>query len=126
MMGSIDAWFYKYISGIQLNEDNPAYAVFTVKPTILKGLEFANAELETIKGTVSSSWKKEAGKFVLNVEVPFNTRANVFVPGPQSAELMENGDLAKDIDGLKYIEYSNGAHQIQVHSGRYSFTIDLN
>ncbi|MDB4583596.1 glycoside hydrolase family 78 protein [Draconibacterium sp.] len=121
MMGSIDAWFYKYITGIQLDKNNPAYSVFTVKPTILKGLEFANAELETIKGTVSSSWKKEAGELTLNVTVPFNTTANVFVPGNKDAECYENGVSVKNIEGVEYIGYSNGVHQLKVQSGSYSF-----
>ena len=86
-------------------------------------MEFANTTLETLKGTDSLSWKKEAGKFILNVEVPFNTAANVFIPGDEKAEIQENGVLVTTVEGVKYIGYSNGAHQLIVQSGSYSFSV---
>jgi alpha-L-rhamnosidase len=123
MMGSIDAWFYKYIAGIQLDEENPAYKSFNIKPLLLDGLGHASANLETIKGTVSSSWKKEDGKLTLNIDIPFNTSANVFVPANERVEVRENGKLAKDAEGVEYIGYSEGANHYKVQSGKYSFTL---
>lgn len=126
MMGSIDAWFYKYIAGIQLDEENPAYSIFNIKPILLDGLNYANASVETIKGTVSSSWEKEPGKFTLNVEVPFNTLAKVNIPDSKNAGLLEGGNPIENAEGVEYIGYSNGVHLLNVHSGNYLFTIDLN
>ena len=126
MMGSIDAWFYKYITGIQLDENNPAYSEFSIKPILLEGLNFANANLETIKGNIATSWKKEAGKLALNVKVPFNTVANVSVPGSEDAKCTENGSLVKNVEGVEYLGYAKGAHQLKVQSGNYTFSIDLN
>jgi alpha-L-rhamnosidase len=126
MMGSIDAWFYKYLAGIQLDEENPAYSSFTIKPLLLKGLDFANAKLETIKGTVSSSWKKEAGNLTIKIEVPFNTLATVHIPASKNVEIFENGIPLKNADGIEFVKYSNGVHQIKVPSGNYVFTMNQN
>lgn len=123
MLGSIDAWFYKYITGIQLDEKNPAYSSFTIKPLLLKGLDFANSKLETIKGTISSSWKKEAGKLILGIEIPFNTSAIVHIPGGEKETILESGIQLKDIEGIEYIGYSDGVHKIKVQSGSYLFTV---
>jgi len=125
-MGSIDAWFYKYLAGIQLDEESPAYSSFTIKPLILNGLDFANAKLETIKGTVSSSWKKEVGNLILKIDVPFNTMATVHIPANKNVEIFENGIPLKNADGIEYINYSNGVHQIKVPSGNYVFTMNQN
>ncbi len=48
MMGSIDAWFYRYIAGIQLDEKNPAYASFIIKPQLVDSLNSAKSSIETI------------------------------------------------------------------------------
>ena len=82
--------------------------------------------METIKGNIATSWKKEAGKLTLNVKVPFNTTANVSVPGDQNAECTENDVSIKKVEGVEYLGYSKGAHQLKVQSGDYSFSIDLN
>ena len=93
---------------------------------LLEGLDYANAKLETIKGTVCSSWKKEASKLTLKIEVPFNTLATVHIPAKKNVEIFENGIPLKNTEGIEYINYSKGAHQIKVPSGKYVFTINQN
>ena len=116
MIGSIDAWFYKYIAGIQLDENNPAYSVFTIKPFLPEGLNYANAKIGTIRGTISSRWKKEAGKFTLEVEVPFNTSAYINIPAGKDDPLVESGYPVTPADHIKYTGYSEGHHQLEVRS----------
>jgi alpha-L-rhamnosidase len=123
MMGSIDAWFYKYIAGIQIDETKPGFSEFFIKPHFLNGLTHAEGKTETIRGTVSSKWKLEPGKITLEVEVPFNTAATVFIPEIESAKINESGNPLKDVEGIEYIGYSEGTHQVKVYSGKYKFTI---
>ena len=125
MMGSIDAWFYKYVAGIQPDETKPAFSEFTIKPNLLNGLTYAEGKTETIRGTVSSKWKVESGKFVLEVEVPFNTWAKVFVPANENAELFEGDKPVKEAEGVEYIGYSEGMHSLKVSSGKYKFLSEL-
>jgi len=123
MMGSIDAWFYKYIAGIQPDENYPAYFDFKIKPFIPEGLNFANAKIETLRGTIYSGWKKEPGKLILKVEVPFNTSALITIPGEQSDSLSEGGLSLNKSDEVDYTGYSEGSHQVRVHSGKYEIQI---
>jgi alpha-L-rhamnosidase len=123
MMGSIDAWFYKYIAGIQLDETKPAFSSFIIKPNLLNGLTYAEGSTETIRGTVSSKWKSEPGKFMLEVEVPFNTTAKVFIPGKKEDKILEDGNELKDAKGVEYVEYKEGRHFLKVNSGKYKFEL---
>jgi alpha-L-rhamnosidase len=125
MMGSIDAWFYKYVAGIQPDETKPAFSEFIIKPHVLNGLTYAEGKTETIRGTVSSKWKVESGKFVLEVEVPFNNWAKVFVPANENAELFEGDKPVKEAEGVEYIGYSEGMHSLKVSSGKYKFLSEL-
>lgn len=124
MMGSIDAWFYKYIAGIQPKEQNPAFSEFTIKPTILEGLDHAEAGTETIRGKIASKWKIENDKFSLDIEVPFNTSANVFIPGDENGVLREGEKALENVEGVEYIGFVNGMYHLKVNSGKYHFTLE--
>jgi alpha-L-rhamnosidase len=126
MMGSIDAWFYKYIAGIQPDENFPAFASFVIKPLRLDSLGSAKADIETIRGTISSVWKRMNGHFSLKVEVPFNTTAMVYIPGNKGDEIMEGGLPIVQAAGVEYLGFKEGANIIKVHSGCYSFTAGKN
>lgn len=126
MMGSIDAWFYKYIAGIQLDELNPAFAEFQVKPLALDSLAKGKAQIETLRGKLRSEWVSYPGLFSLKLEVPFNTVAKVFLPGNERDKVKEVGSSLKHVDGIEYLGFKDGAHQMRVHSGKYEFTTSKN
>jgi alpha-L-rhamnosidase len=124
MMGSIDAWFYKYLAGIQPDPNYPAFSSFKVKPFIPDSLNFVKAKVETIRGTISSQWKIENGMFTLDVEVPFNTSAVIYVPGNSYEEVKESGKPLSESEGAEYIGHDGGYHKMKVGSGKYLFTIN--
>jgi len=123
MMGSIDAWFYKYIAGIQLNESYPAFKTFTIKPILVDSLGSGKGELMTLRGKVGSEWRRSPGLFTLKVQVPFNTSAVVYLPGSDGDVLTENEVSLKTEKGIEYLGFSEGRHQIRVHSGVYNFKV---
>ena len=126
MMGSIDAWFYKYITGIQLDEKNPAFSSFVVRPLILESLGSARAKIETIRGTISSAWQSHNGKYTIDVEVPFNSTAMVYIPVSSTEIIREGGIPAEKAVGVEAKGYKNGAFIFKVHSGSYSFSTSKN
>jgi len=126
MMGSIDAWFYRYITGIQPEEKNPAYASFMVKPLLLDSLHSAKSEVETMRGKISSEWKMHDGQFTLKIEVPFNTTALISIPSKKNTEITEGGIPVSQVAGIENIGYEDGAYLIKVHSGNYLFVSSTN
>lgn len=123
MMGSIDAWFYKYIAGIQLDEMNPAFGSFQIKPILVDGLGRGKGDVMTLRGKVGSEWRRSPGLFTLKVQVPFNTSAMVYLPGSNGDVLTENEASLKTVNGIEYLGFSEGRHQIRVHSGVYNFKV---
>jgi alpha-L-rhamnosidase len=122
MMGSIDAWFYKYIAGIRQDESSPAFSAFRVQPLILDSLYSAQATIETLRGTISSQWKLDTERFSLRVEIPFNTTAEVYVPGSPDEEVKESGKSLGESAGTEYLGYDGKYHKIKVGAGKYTFT----
>ena len=121
MMGSIDAWFYKYIAGIQLDQDNPAFRSFQIKPVWLYGLEQGKGEVRSLRGRVGSEWERRPGLFTLKVQVPFNTTAKVYLPGNETDEITEGEKPLREVEGVQYLGFKDGAHLLLVHSGIYTF-----
>jgi alpha-L-rhamnosidase len=126
MMGSIDAWFYRYIAGIQSDEKNAAFSSFIVKPQLLDSLGSAKSRIETMRGTISSEWKNDNGQFTLKIGVPFNTTAIVYIPTKENKEITEGGIPISQVEGIENLGYKNDAYLIKVHSGNYVFTTHKN
>jgi len=122
MMGSIDSWFYKALGGIQLMEAHPAFEQFVIKPFMADGLTNANASTETIRGMVSSSWSKSVDGFNMEVDIPFNCSALVYVPSDENQKIFESGSEISESDIITFLEFSQGYQVFQVPSGKYHFT----
>lgn len=124
MMGSIDAWFYGTLAGIRLDESKPAYREFTIRPYIPEGLTRTAARIDTLRGTISSSWERTGGRHVtLEVVIPFNTAATVHVPASMSDTVTETGGGAAvpAAEVVRFLRYEDGYAVFRVPSGRYRF-----
>ena len=78
--GAIGDWMYKVVAGIDFGGSGPGFKKILIKPVPGGGLTHAAATHESMYGTISSAWKIEGGKVVLEVEIPPNTTAEVFAP----------------------------------------------
>lgn len=92
--GSIGDWMYRKIAGI--NQLEPGYHRFCVKPMFVKGIEAAEAELESVYGKIVSSWSCKGGKIKVHVEVPANTSAVIYLP--EKDDKLEVGSGAYDYE----------------------------
>lgn len=110
MLGHLMEWFYSGIGGIRNAQDAVAYKTIEIRPQIVGDLTSARVTYESPYGTILSSWKKTGSDFTLDVEVPANSRAIVYLPAGISSVFMESG---KNIRGPK----------IEIGSGKYSFKV---
>lgn len=122
MMGSIDAWFYKALAGIQLIEEKPAFKQFIIKPYFADGLDHVAASTNTLRGKVASNWVKSDNGINLNVEVPFNCTSIVYLPANEETDILESGMNLDDIDEIDFIKFEDGYKIIRIPSGIYNFS----
>ncbi|MBX3086100.1 MAG: family 78 glycoside hydrolase catalytic domain [Anaerolineae bacterium] len=92
--GSIGAWMYNTIAGIEVDLAQPGYKHSIIRPQPGGGLTHASGKLKTLYGTLESSWEFKQGKFKLRVVVPPNTSATVQLPIKDGAKLTLNGKAA--------------------------------
>lgn len=124
MMGSVGSWFYKYVIGINPDIEHPAFGQFTIKPYIFDDLTYVNGSLDTKKGTIVSNWKKQGKSILLNITVPGNSTAVIYVPTTNAKSVVESGRNAAKAPGVKFIKEEGDRMVYQVGSGSYQFKSD--
>jgi len=124
MFGDVSAWFYQYLGGIRLPSTVSAVAArvdpaavafktFIVCPDPVEGLGWVTAEHDSPYGMIRSSWKKEAGTFTLDVDVPVNASATVYLP--------VKPDAANVTADVKPVPSDRDRMAFKVGSGHYRF-----
>jgi alpha-L-rhamnosidase len=121
MMGSVDSWFYRYCLGILPDVRYPGFEKFTIRPSVFRDLNSADGEFASVKGPIKSSWKKENGFFYLDVTVPGNTTATVYVPTKNRDTITESGNPLAEVKGVKFLTSQNEYAVYQIGSGSYHF-----
>ena len=122
--GAIGDWMYRTIAGINIDEKAPGYKKIIIQPHITDSLSFASASLQTYYGKIVSEWKKENGNLRLDVEVPANTTATIYIPASDPNGVSESGKKLSLSSHLQTGEAKNGYVVIKTGSGKYSFAIN--
>ncbi|MGP3977659.1 family 78 glycoside hydrolase catalytic domain [Streptomyces sp. 8N114] len=110
--GSVGQWMYENITGISPKE--PGFRAITVRPRPGGSLRSASARFGSLYGTVATHWTRaEDGKFTLDVTVPVNTTAQVWVPARQREQVTQ--------EGAKFQRIEDGCAVFLTGSGKYRF-----
>ena len=120
-LGSVGAWFYQGLGGIRLDPSAPAFKRIIIKPAVVGDLDWVNCSYQSVRGRVVSNWRREGGKFSLNVTVPVNTTAIVYVPTDNAKDITESDRPAAESKSVKFLRTEDGTAVYSVGSGRYTF-----
>jgi alpha-L-rhamnosidase len=120
--GAVGAWMYSTVAGIDLDPQKPAYKSVLIQPRPGNGITWARAKLESIYGSIESSWRVEGGKLKLDVTIPPNTTATVRVPTSDGASVSEASESGRAPAGVKPVESTDAAVTFELGAGRYAFT----
>jgi alpha-L-rhamnosidase len=116
-LGSVGEWLYRYVAGIDLG--TPGYGRIVIRPCPGGNLTHARGVYDSVRGRISSSWKIEDGRFVLEAFIPPNTTATIYVPSTD--DISEGGRPVHEADGVEFLRAGEGETVLSVGSGRYEF-----
>ena len=116
MMASVDAWFYRYLLGIEPQTEHPGFEQFSLKPYPPTSLAWAEGSLETVKGTVRSAWKRAGRNFSWSVDIPANTKADVSVPAANASGVTVNGKRVKAVQEGGFATFTLGGGHYEIKS----------
>jgi len=120
--GSIGNWLYKNVAGIDMDNSAPAYKRIRIEPKFA-GIEltYAKASYNTMYGKILSSWTLTDEEVKIDLEIPPNTTAEVFLPYATVSDVLESENLLINaIDIGSYFEKEDGVH-LTIGSGVYCF-----
>ncbi|MEW6249709.1 MAG: glycoside hydrolase family 78 protein [Planctomycetota bacterium] len=129
--GCVGEWLFGDVAGINPDEANPGYKHIIIRPQPGPGLTWAAAEYDSIHGRIASRWElpdkrantAAAPALVLQITIPPNTTATVYVPARPDAPVMENGKPADQAEGVQPLRREHDAAVYRVGAGRYRFTV---
>jgi len=114
--GAVGDWMYRTIGGINLDPGNPGAKRVRIAPRPGGGLTRARTSLETLYGTLATSWQLDGQTFRLDVTIPPNTSAEVVLPSAKLEQVREGGHaIAGQQQGDDVL--------VTVGSGKYQFTV---
>jgi alpha-L-rhamnosidase len=93
--GAVISFLHRYMAGIQMLDDGPAYRRFRVAPQPGGGISWARAAHDSPYGRIESFWRIDGGELVLQVVVPPGTTAEVFLPDGQRFEALPGRTVAR-------------------------------
>lgn len=123
MFGEISAWMFKALAGINPDPANPGFKRIIIRPRPIDGLNWVRAEHHCMYGVIRSAWEQKAGSFRLEVTVPINTTAEVWLPSADPALVKVDGKPVTAIGDIKFLRTETGASVFETGSGDYRFEV---
>ncbi len=118
---SIGSWFIQGAGGIRIDESKPGFEHVIIRPGIVGDLKWARTQYQSMAGAIATDWKVDGDTVRLDVTIPANSTATVYVPTSYYGSVTESGRPAAEADGVKFVRTEYGSAVYEIGSGRYSF-----
>lgn len=133
MFGSVGAWFYQALAGIDQEAESTGFRNIRIEPQMVEDLNWASGTVQTIRGTISASWWRTPSSVDLKVSIPVGAEGKVAVPIPQEFTdytiseggrvVWEHGRFVSGDAGISGAREEEREVVFQVSSGSYGFKL---
>ncbi|HWB91187.1 MAG TPA: family 78 glycoside hydrolase catalytic domain, partial [Puia sp.] len=125
MLGHIMEWFYAGLAGIVSPDDSgtrgdaPIHS--TIRPEPVGDIQWVQADYHSPYGLISSHWKRSGSIFDLEVSIPANTTATVYLPVSAGAVITEGWKRIALRPDVHLVRHDSGWAVFEIGSGNYNF-----
>jgi len=119
--GNIAGWFYQSLGGIRPDKTGPGFKRIIIKPNIIGDLHWASCSYNSVHGLIKSTWRTGDGQLSMDISIPANTTATVYVPAGAITDVNESGLPLGKAPGVTFLRMENGRAVLRTVSGCYSF-----
>lgn len=124
MLGHLMDWFYAGLGGISQTEKSVAYKEIVIKPEMVGDLTWAKASYQSSYGEIRSEWEKSGTSVKMNVAIPANSSALIYIPVNSGSVIKEDGKEISKVKDILVIGEESGRKILKVGSGKYSFSVE--
>ena len=121
MLGHAEEWFYNGLAGIGTDADKPGFKRVIVKPAFVPALDYVQAHHDSPFGRIEVFWKRQGREIVLQVTVPANCEARVFLPARSMTAIKESGQPVNFHNGIRQSGVRQTLRWFDIGSGDYTF-----
>jgi hypothetical protein len=121
MLGQVIEWFYRDVAGIRPYAGGWGFKHIIIMPTPVGDLTWAKASYQSIRGKITSSWRRENGKLTLELVIPANTTATLYLPAKSAESVTEGGTPTAESEGVKFVAVQGERALYELTSGRFKF-----
>ena len=115
--GSVVAWVYRYVAGIDTTPEGAGFHHVVVRPRVDASMPRAGGFYDSPYGRIVTEWSHQDGEgFSLKVTVPANATATIYLPAPANSRLTQDGSAIA-------AHQENGAYVVETGSGQYEFAV---
>jgi alpha-L-rhamnosidase len=115
--GSVVAWVYRYVAGIDTALDAPGFHNIVIHPRPDATMPHASGEYESVYGKISTDWSSSSSSFSLKVTIPANTSATIYLPAIPNSRVTEEGSTVEP-------RQKSDSYVVEVGSGSYDFKVE--
>lgn len=116
MLGHLMEWLYAGLAGINQADASSGYRRLAIRPQVVKGIDHVKATYAAVYGEVASEWRNTEEGFTLQVTIPANTTADIYLPGANGAAVLQNGNRVQ-------AKKAGDSYIISTGSGTHTFTM---
>ncbi len=121
--GAIGDWMYRVAAGLDTKEEGPGYQQLRIEPHTGGNFTQLEARLLTQYGEAVSGWKINEQGLIMDISIPVNCSALIYIPTTELTAITENGIPVSGIKELQVQGIENGKTVIKAGSGLYHFEI---
>lgn len=120
-MNGIGGWFQRGLAGIRPDLSAPGFKHIIIKPAIAGDLTWVKGAFDSPHGHVVSNWRREGDQLMMEVVIPPNATATIYVPTVNEKTVTESDQPLSQSNGLRFERMDHGAAVCRVGAGRYRF-----
>ncbi len=129
--GAVMEWGFRTLAGI--DTDGPGYKRIIIQPSPPtpasnpenEPIHWVRSHYDSIHGRIASHWRRTTDGFELEVKIPPNTTATVFLPAVSADRITESGKPLVKARGVKFLRLEGNFAVLAVESGAYRFVSGL-
>jgi alpha-L-rhamnosidase len=122
---SVAGWFHAGLAGIQPEVGAPGFTRVVIRPAMVGDLSWVRCSHRCNYGTIVSNWRRADDRVTLEIEIPPNTAATVYVPTNDISSVTEGGVPLDNAVDVRLVRTEPGRVVCEIGSGHYVFAASL-
>ncbi len=123
MLGHAEEWFYRGLAGIDFDLSRPRENQIVIRPWLAGSVKETEASYDSALGRIAIHWQQEQNLTTIDLAIPPNTVATVYLPKTGKTEIHESGRPVRAVGAVTLLSDDGTQTECRVASGRYHFTV---